>query len=118
MPHPEVELILVNGKSVGFDYVVRDGDRISVYPVFESFDVSTLLRVRPKPLREMRFVLDTQLGTLARYLRLCGFDALYRNDYGGAEVARLSANEARILLTTRPWRTQTQHCHTRLLRPQ
>ncbi len=98
VPHPEVELILANGRSVGFDYLVRDGDRISVYPVFESFDVSPLVKVRPAPLRETRFVLDTHLGRLAAYLRLLGFDTLYRNDAGDHELARL-AGEGRILLT-------------------
>lgn len=99
VPHPEVELILANGLSVGFDYLVRDGDRIAVYPVFESFDVSSEIKVRSRPLRETRFILDTHLGKLARYLRLCGFDTLYRNDYQDAELARLSASEQRILLT-------------------
>ena len=31
VPHAEVDLILVNGESVGFDYIVQDGDRVSVY---------------------------------------------------------------------------------------
>ena len=99
VPHPEVEVILVDGESVGFDHIVRDGERIAVYPVFESLDVSPVLKVRARPLRHVRFVLDTQLGTLARYLRLCGFDTLYRNDYEDAEVAEISAREHRILLT-------------------
>lgn len=99
VPHPEVELILVNGVSVGFDYHVQDGDRIAVYPMFESFDVSEHLRIRRRPLRTVRFVLDAHLGTLARYLRLCGFDTLYRNDYRDAELAEVSAAEHRVLLT-------------------
>jgi len=99
VPHTEVELILVNGESVDFGYILCDGDRVSVYPVFESLDVSPLLRLRPRPLRTPRFVLDTHLGTLARYLRLLGFDTLYRNDYCDATLARISANEGRTLLT-------------------
>ena len=65
VPHTEVDLILVNGESVDFDYRVRDGDRISVYPVFEALDIGSLVRVRPRPLRQPRFVLDTHLGKLA-----------------------------------------------------
>jgi hypothetical protein len=99
VPHTEVELILVNGRSVRFPYLVCDGDDISVYPVFESFDITPLLRLRPKPLRVTRFVLDAHLGTLARYLRTLGFDSLYRNDYQDAELARISHAERRILLT-------------------
>ena len=99
VPHTEVDLILVNGRSVDFSYPVRDGDRISVYPVFESFDISPLLRLRPRPLRDPRFVLDSHLGRLAVYLRLLGFDTLYRNDYGDAQIVELARAEQRIILT-------------------
>src|SRR5574337_389075 len=46
VPHTEVELVLVNGESVGFERVLRDGDRVAVYPKFEAFDVTPLLRVQ------------------------------------------------------------------------
>jgi uncharacterized protein with PIN domain len=99
VPHPEVDLILVNGETVDFSYLVQEDDRISVYPVFESFDITPLLRVRPRPLREPRFVLDTHLGKLAAYMRMLGFDVLYRNNYDDAELAHLSSSERRALLT-------------------
>ena len=99
VPHTEIDLILVNGQSVDFSYQVQHGDRISVYPVFEAFDISPLARLRPQPLRETRFVLDVHLGRLATYLRMLGFDTLYRNDFDDAELAHISSNEGRILLT-------------------
>jgi len=99
VPHPEVDLILVNGLSVDFHYTVQDGDSISVYPVFESLDIRPLLRLRPEPLRVPRFILDTHLGRLAAYLRLLGLDAVYRNDFTDAELAHRSVGEQRILLT-------------------
>jgi uncharacterized protein len=99
VPHTEVDLVLVNGDPVDFGCGLRDGDRVSVYPVFEAFDISGLLRVRPKPLRVTRFVLDIHLGRLATYLRMAGFDTLYRKDSGDEELARISAGEGRILLT-------------------
>ena len=99
VPHTEVDLILANGESIDFSYLVRDGDRFSIYPVFESIDITPLLRVRPLPLRVIRFVLDVHLGKLARDLRLLGFDTLYRNDYSDEELAQLSSSERRILLT-------------------
>jgi uncharacterized protein with PIN domain len=99
IPHTEVELILVNGRSVGLDQRVGDGDRVSLYPVFEALDVSEHLRIRPQPLRQSRFLLDAHLGKLARYLRLLGFDALFQNDWGDATLARISTVERRILLT-------------------
>jgi uncharacterized protein with PIN domain len=99
VPHTEVEIILVNGRSVDFSHIVQDGDRISVYPVFESLDVSPLIRLRPEPLRTPKFVLDTNLGRLARYLRLLGFDCLYENDFEDAIVAKISSEQQRTLLT-------------------
>jgi uncharacterized protein with PIN domain len=99
VPHTEVDLILANGESVDFTYVVRGGDFVSVYPVFEALDITPLLRVRPEPLRDPRFVLDTHLGRLAGYLRMLGFDTLYRNDYRDEDLARISRDEHRILLT-------------------
>ena len=99
VPHTEVDLVLVNGRSVDFTEVVRDGDFVSVYPVFEGFDITPVSQVRPKPLRHTRFVLDGHLGRLAHYLRMLGFDTLYRNDYHDEQLARISAEEHRILLT-------------------
>jgi len=51
IPSEEVDLILVNGTSVDFSYLVKDKDRVSVYPIFETFDISGVTRVREKPLR-------------------------------------------------------------------
>jgi uncharacterized protein with PIN domain len=99
VPHTEIDLILINGRSVDFDYRVKDGDRISVYPVYESMDISPVIKLRPQPLRETRFVLDTHLGRLAAYLRMLGFDTLYRNDYDDPTLASISVEEKRILLT-------------------
>jgi uncharacterized protein with PIN domain len=99
VPHTEVDLILANGQSVDFRHPVCDGDFISVYPVFESLDIRPLLHLRPEPLRHPAFVLDGHLGRLAAYLRLLGFDALYRNDYRDEEVARISTEEQRTVLT-------------------
>ena len=99
VPHTEIDLILVNGESVDFSYIVRGGDRISVYPMFEGLDISPLYRLRPRPLRDPRFIADVNLGRLARYLRLLGFDCLYDNRARDVEVARRSAEQNRVLLT-------------------
>ena len=100
VPHTEIDLILANGEPVDFTYIVRDRDRISVYPMFESFDISPLSRLRPEPLRRIRFVLDIHLGKLAKYLRMLGFDTLYDNQYSDARLADLAGTgERRILLT-------------------
>ncbi len=99
VPHTEVDLILVNGVSVNFSYQVQDDDRVSVYPIFETIDISGVTILRPSPLRETKFVLDCHLGRLAVYLRLLGFDVCYRNDFSDEELAEISEKEKRICLT-------------------
>ncbi len=99
VPHTELELVLLNGRSVGLEESVSDGDRLSLYPVFEALDVTPLVRLRPLPLRDTRFIADAHLGRLARYLRLLGFDTRYQNDAGDAALAACSVREHRILLT-------------------
>lgn len=99
VPHTEVDLIIVNGQSVDFDYHVDDGDHISVYPVFESFDISPIVKVRAQPLRTISFVADVHLGRLARFLRLLGFDTRYEQSWDDAGLADISSREGRILLT-------------------
>jgi hypothetical protein len=99
VPHVEVDLILVNGQSVDFSHRVQDGDRISIYAVFEAFDIAGLTRLRPEPLRDPRFVLDVHLGRLAAYLRMLGFDSLYQNRCSDGRLAEVSHEEHRILLT-------------------
>jgi len=99
VPHPEVDLILANGESVGFGYLLKENDFVSVYPPFNSLDIRELSQVRPPPLDEHRFVLDVHLGQLARYLRMFGFDALYHEQYLDPELAIISSQQQRILLT-------------------
>jgi uncharacterized protein len=99
IPHTEVDLVTVNGVSSDFSRPVHDGDRIAVYPVFESLDITPELRLRPQPLRDPKFVLDVHLGRLAAYLRMLGFDTQYRNCATDADLAQTSLEQNRILLT-------------------
>jgi uncharacterized protein with PIN domain len=99
VPHTEVDLILVNGKSVGFDYLIKNSDDIAVYPVFESLDISGVQHLRPKPLRNPKFVADVHLGRLTKYLRMMGFDVFYRNNLKDNEIVNMSLKERRAILT-------------------
>jgi len=99
VPHTEVDLVLVDGRSVGFDRLLSGGERVAVYPVFERLDIKPVTRLRPEPLRVTRFVVDVHLGTLARYLRLLGFDTEWRNDLEDQTIIRLSLDQDRIILT-------------------
>lgn len=99
VPHPEVDLIVVNGVSVGWDYHLAPGDAVSVYPVFEAVDIAPIVRLRPEPLRVTRFVLDVHLGRLARLLRMLGFDSAYDTSYDEPRIIDLATRESRIILT-------------------
>lgn len=99
VPHVEIDLILVNSESVEFDHLLRGGEQISVFPVFESFDISLVIKLRAKPLRKTKFIVDVNLGKLAQKLRLLGFDTLFRNDYADNEIVADSVKQKRIILT-------------------
>ena len=90
VPHTEVDVILVDEASVGFDYLLKGGERVAVYPVFERYDVSPVTRLRPAPLRVTQFVADVHLGSLARNLRLLGFDTIWERDLGILKNGRVT----------------------------
>src|ERR671919_572683 len=99
VPHTEVDLVLVNGEPVDFSHRPTTGDRLAAYPVFETLDIGPINRLRPRPLREVRFVVDVHLGRLARLLRLLGFDTRWANDLDDATLAAIGQAEHRIVLT-------------------
>ena len=95
----QVDLILVNGESAALSHVLKEDERVSIYPVFDSIDVSPLTRMVDRPRRRMRFVLDVHLGKLAHHLRMMGFDTLYRNDYTRPGLLEIAMRDDRILLS-------------------
>lgn len=99
VPHTEIAVILVNHQPVDFNYHPQDNDYISVYPEFSQLNISNLSTTLIEPISDIKFVVDTHMGKLARYLRMLGFDTRYRNDFSDAELASISASENRILLT-------------------
>ncbi len=99
VPHPEVDLIVASGRSVGFEHRLSPGERIAVYPAFTALDLAPLKRLQPPPPERSAFILDVHLGKPARWLRMLGFDSLYRNDYPDEEIIRVALREERIILT-------------------
>ena len=99
IPHSQVDLILVNGKSVTFYHTVQDGDRVSVYPVFESLNITKITRLRKTPLRRNKFIADINLGHIAKYMRILGFDSYYDPFLSPHEIIEISKRENRIILT-------------------
>jgi uncharacterized protein with PIN domain len=99
VPHPEIDVILVNGEPATFGRLIGEGDRVTAYPAFARLPIPDGVRVGPPPLLMPRFVADGHLGRLAAYLRLMGFDTLYRNDITDRELAAISSRDDRVLLT-------------------
>jgi hypothetical protein len=98
VPHTEVDLIVVDGVSVDFTHLLRGGERVAVYPMFEALDISPVVRLRPMPLRDPRFVADGHLGKLARHLRMAGFDTLWTNHWDDDEIIQIAAVQKRTIL--------------------
>ena len=99
VPHPEIECIIINGESVGFEAIIQPNDVIHVYASSSETDLDSWVSLRAPYPNRPKFILDTHLGRLAAYLRMMGYDTLYRNDYPDDELAQVSHDETRILLT-------------------
>lgn len=97
VPHPEIDVILVNGQTAGFDTLLGESDDVAVYPVFRAAPVPPTMRAGVDPPRPVRFACDIHLRKLASLLRLCGWDAeLLEHD---PEVAAAAAGDGRVALT-------------------
>ena len=97
VPHPEVDLLLVNGQPVDFDYAITTDANVELYPVGTGCQNFTDKRLQTADNR--RFVLDGHLGKLARDLRLLGFDAAYHPHAEDRELLDIMERENRALLT-------------------
>jgi len=76
VPHPEVDLILINGQPVDFSCVLECGTDLDVYPV-ERHGVTPFKEHRLQVRDIKKFVADGHLGKLVRDLRLLGLDVVY-----------------------------------------
>jgi uncharacterized protein with PIN domain len=86
VPHVEAGTLFLNDKEVGSDTLLHHGD-------------SVVVQADTSPLPHSRFVLDVHLGSLARALRLLGFDCAYRNDYSDPQIVDIADTEGRAVLT-------------------
>lgn len=99
VPHPEIQLIVVNGEPASFDLAIQDGDRVAALPMFYAIDLSDTPHARPIVPETIRFALDGHLAKLARRLRLFGLDAACPARADDDALAALASREARVLLT-------------------
>ncbi|HBF42125.1 MAG TPA: twitching motility protein PilT [Desulfobacteraceae bacterium] len=99
VPHTEVDLILVNRKSVGFNYIPLDGDRVSIYPAFESLNIENVTHLRKTPLRITKFIADINLKDIVRYMRAMGLDVYFDPTLSTRQIIEISNQGNRIILT-------------------
>jgi uncharacterized protein with PIN domain len=97
VPHPEVDLILVDEQTVGFDHTLARDARVEVFPVENRSTFPTEKRLQAIGIS--RFVADGHLGSLTRNLRLLGFDVAYNQNADDRQLLEVMARENRALLT-------------------
>jgi uncharacterized protein with PIN domain/sulfur carrier protein ThiS len=98
IPHTEVGAVAVDDEPVDWGHRLVGGERVEVHPV-EGVPPGWPVPVAARPPEPRRFVVDVHLGTLARRLRLLGFDTWWRNDADDPDLARRGRDEHRILAT-------------------
>ncbi|MCX2740370.1 Mut7-C RNAse domain-containing protein [Pontibacter anaerobius] len=99
VPHPEVDVVLVNEKPTPFSCQLQSGDVVEAYPVEEGRTWPagyTFEEQNPPP---TRFVLDVHLGTLAKSMRILGLDTYYETDLSDSAIAGIAASQQRVVLT-------------------
>ena len=97
VPHPEVDVILINGAAEEFSYRLQHGDDVALYPAFRAIDISGVRRAASDVCGAISFVVDVHLNRLASLLRLCGFDALVLQE--DRDIADAAVREGRVVLT-------------------
>ncbi|MCK4839161.1 MAG: hypothetical protein KAS94_10170 [Desulfobulbaceae bacterium] len=98
IPHPEIHRLRVNGEEKDFNHIVAENDRIEVFAVPWSIDLTRHNHLTPA-LHPIRFAVDANVGKLARMLRMTGFDTFYDPGLSDAELAETAWRDKRILLT-------------------
>lgn len=99
VPHTEVGRIVCDGLTVKFSQPVAAGQRFDIHPIPLPWEVTQPCLLRPRPLQGLGFVVDINVGRLARYLRMAGFDTLYDPAWDDAKILAVLRSEPRILLT-------------------
>lgn len=97
VPHPEVDLILVDDQTVGFDHTLTNDAKVDVFPVKNRDTDRTNKRLQTIGIA--RFVADGHLGGLTRNLRLLGFDVAYPKNADDRQILAVMVRENRALLT-------------------
>ncbi|MDY7001473.1 MAG: Mut7-C RNAse domain-containing protein [Thermodesulfobacteriota bacterium] len=99
VPHTEVGRITLDGLEKDFSYLPAEGDILDVYAIKPPLDVTSACLLRPRPLQKISFVVDVNVGKLARLLRLLGLDAAYDYLWRDTKIAHVAASQGRVALS-------------------
>lgn len=99
VPHVEVALVLCDSVPVTFEHRVSGGERLGALPALQHLGHDGAPVTTTPPSVVPRFVCDVHLGTLARRLRLLGFDTRYDHTWDDSTLAAIATHEQRILLS-------------------
>jgi uncharacterized protein len=97
VPHPEVDLILVDERPVDFAYIIEGDAAVDVYPVRSRSTRFTNNRLQTPNYK--LFIADAHLGKLTRDLRLLGFDIAYNPEAQDRQLLAMMKADSRALLT-------------------
>ena len=99
VPTDSVDLVLVNGESSPHDYRLQEGDRVSVYPMFERLNIETIAQLEKPSLRNLKFLCAPELGVLNQRLNAIGYDSCQWPESSDlTTVFRAGEEEKRILV--------------------
>lgn len=99
IPHTEVATILLERQEITFNHIPQPGEQFTLSSFTPAADWTRPTVLRPEPLPEIKFMVDINVGKLARLLRMLGADTLYEPKVNEATLARQAAAANRILLS-------------------
>lgn len=87
VPHCEIGAVTNGRRLLELDHLLTCDQVLTVSPT------------EPAPLAHPRFICDQHLGSLARLLRMLGFDTAWDGQWREPALARRAANEQRVVLS-------------------
>ena len=99
IPHTEISSISQNDTEISFSHIPEAGERLLFHSFYPGTDVTRPTLLRPDPLPTTSFIVDINVGKLAKLLRMSGIDTLYDPQLQEKDIARLAAADRRILLS-------------------
>ena len=99
IPHTEVRAIFLQTTEITFQHIPKGGERLSLFSFSPGTDITRPTLLRPEPLPKAVFMVDINVGKLARLLRMSGIDTWYEPRLNEVDLAEQAAKSKRILLS-------------------